>query len=290
MDMDDFINVDLEVSLQNGQLAGGTIQRFRDLIYRYYRDYGRALPWRNTRDPYRILVSEFMLQQTQVDRVLRKYGPFTERFPDISALHNAPLDQLLGAWQGLGYNRRCLSLKRSAGIIVNEHAGSVPDTAAELLNLPGIGPATAAGILCFAYGKPVAYLETNIRNVFIHIFFRGKNGVHDREIQPLVEQTLDRMNPREWYFALMDYGAMLKREIGNLNMRSRHYTKQPPFEDSNRQLRGTILKVLLEKPGLSEAQIMNHVKTEPPRVRKIVAMLANEGFIKKCGGTYSISD
>jgi A/G-specific adenine glycosylase len=289
MDMHGFVNPDLTDSPKHGHISKNTIQAFRSLIYRFYRSYGREFPWRHTRDPYRVLVSEVMLQQTQVDRVIKKYGVFVERFPDIHSLAHAPLKEVLKVWQGLGYNRRCLSLKRSAGLIVAIHDGVVPDAGEDLTKLPGIGPATAAGIRCFAFGKPALYLETNIRSVFLHLFFTGHNGVHDREILPLLEQTLDRESPREWYFALMDYGSMLKREVGNLNTRSRHYAKQSPFKGSNRQLRGRVLALLLNLPGLTTSEITSHLQADSEKVMKILTILDREGFIHQDGQTYTIS-
>jgi A/G-specific adenine glycosylase len=289
MDTNAFINPDLTVSRKHGHLSKSTITIFRSLIYRFYSGYGREFPWRHTRDPYRILVSEIMLQQTQVERVLEKYEIFIERFPNIGALAHAPFEEVLSVWKGLGYNRRCLSLKRSAECIVAEHGGAVPDTLEELRMLPGVGPATAAGIRCFAYGKPALYLETNIRTLFIHLFFTGRDGVHDRDILPLVEQTLDREDPRQWYFALMDYGSMLKREMGNLNARSRHYVKQPPFEGSYRQLRGRILGLLLNRPDLTAPQITASLQADTEKVMKIINILEREGFIHRNGQIYRIS-
>jgi A/G-specific adenine glycosylase len=290
MDVKAFINPDLPEFCTNGHLSKGFVQAFRTLVYRYYDAYGRDFPWRSTSIPYRILVSEIMLQQTQVDRVVKKYELFVERFPDIDALDRAPLDEVLGVWKGLGYNRRCLSLKRSAALIMKEYEGVLPDTLKELMKLPGVGPATASGILCFAYGKPALYLETNIRTLFIHLFFSGCDSVHDREILPMLEQTLDRQDPRAWYFALMDYGAMLKREVGNLSTKSSLYVKQPPFEGSNRQLRGRILELLLNNSCLTSEQLTASLREDPVRVAKIIAGLECEGFIVKDGQNYRISD
>ncbi len=284
-----FINPDPPFTRKTGHLSKNSIRAFRVLVYRYFREYGREFPWRKTRNPYRILVSEIMLQQTQVDRVVRKYESFIKHFPDIEALACAPLDEVLGVWKGLGYNRRCLSLKRSAERIAKEYNSVVPDNLEELTKLPGVGPATAAGILCFAYGKPALYLETNIRTLFIHLFFPGRERVHDHEILPLVEQTLDREDPLHWYFALMDYGTMLKREVGNLNTRSSLYVKQPPFEGSDRQLRGRILELLLTHHSLTTRQITSSLRECPERVTIIIASLEQEGFIQGNGQIYTIS-
>ena len=290
MELSAYINPELPDLPINGLLSKSTIQTFKTLVHGYYREYGREFPWRKTRDPYRILISEVMLQQTRVDRVVHKYILFVGRFPNVAVLGQASLDEVLGVWKGLGYNRRCLALKRSAEIINEEYGGVVPDTLEELIKLPGVGPATAAGVRSFAYGKPAVYLETNVRTLFIHLFFSGRAGVHDREILPLVEQTLDREDPRGWYFALMDYGAMLKREVGNLNSRSSHYVKQPPFEGSDRQLRGRILELLLSYQKLTLQQIIESLLEEPERAAAIIRNLENEGFISRDGQTYTISE
>jgi len=285
-----YLDPDFSSTVGGDGLSEDTVKRFRDFIRRFYREQGRDLPWRHERDPYRILVSEIMLQQTQVDRVLKKYRPFIAQFPDILTLDRTPLQRVLAAWKGLGYNRRCLALKRSAGMIVDRHGGIIPAKMDQLLELPGVGRATAAGILCFAYGKPAVYLETNIRNVFIHLFFNGRNSVHDRDILPLLEQTLDRDNPREWYYGLMDYGSLLKKKLGALNERSTHYVKQPTFEGSDRQLRGRILGLLLERPLLTEHEICGAMSENISRVSKIVADLTREGFIIQRGSRYRIAD
>lgn len=213
-------------------------------IREFYRDFGRAMPWRETRDPYAIFVSEIMLQQTQVPRVMEKYPPFLERFPDFETLAAARLGDIYALWQGLGYNRRAKFLHQAAQRIVGEHQGRVPESRAELEALPGVGPNTAGSLLAFCHNRALPFIETNIRRVFIYFFFPDAEEVHDRDLLPLVEATLDRENPREWYWALMDYGTMLKSWVTNPNRRSRQYVRQSPFENSNRQIRGRILRVL----------------------------------------------
>lgn len=264
------------------------IARFHDLVYSYYRKRGRNLPWRRTKVPYHILVSEIMLQQTQVDRVLKKYTSFLEAFPGIHELSHAPLDQVLREWQGLGYNRRCLYLKKSADEMINRFGSRVPDSYEDLLSLPGIGHATASSILAFVFDVPTVFIETNIRTLFIHYFFSGRDNIHDSDIYPLVERTLDKQSPRTWYYAMMDYGAELKRRIGSMNSRSIHYTKQSPFEGSKRQVRGMILRVLLEKPGLSKREIAVKTGKDTRLVKEVIASLAQEGFIQKGNNGYSI--
>lgn len=271
-------------------LDASAIRFFRQKVTDHYRTGGRDLPWRSTKDPYHILVSEVMLQQTQVERVIDKYSAFLAVFPDFSSLATAPLPELLRLWQGMGYNRRALSLRALACQIVSEHHGELPSDRDILMTLPGIGPYTAGAIMAFAFNKPVVFMDTNIRRVFIHEFFQDRESIHDDELLPLVQQTLDRQNPRKWYNALMDYGSTLKRKQGNPNQRSAHYTLQSPFENSNRQVRGRILKVLLSASPLTltEVRIAEATGMERERVKKNLGDLEKEGFIKKEGMEYAI--
>jgi A/G-specific adenine glycosylase len=229
-----------------------------------------------------------MLQQTQVERVIEKYREFIAVFPDFSTLARASLPKLLRIWQGLGYNRRALALKALAQKVVEEHRGRLPAEPEKLIALPGIGKYTAGAVGAFAFNKPVVFMDTNIRRVYIHAFFPDRDGVNDDELIPFVELTMDRDNPRRWYNALMDYGNMLKREQVNPNRRSAHYTRQSPFANSNRQVRGRILNVLVEGYPLSLSQIVQKTGMEDERVKKNLAPLEKEGFIRKRGGSYCI--
>ncbi len=269
-------------------LDSSTIRSFRQKVADHYRTGGRNLPWRRTRDPYNILVSEVMLQQTQVERVIDKYQAFLAAFPDFASLAAAPLPELLRLWQGMGYNRRALSLRALACQVVSEHHGELPSDRDTLMTLPGIGPYTAGAVMAFAFNKPVVFMDTNIRRVYIHEFFQDQGNIHDNELLPLVQQTLDARNPRKWYNALMDYGSTLKREQGNPNNRSAHYARQSPFENSNRQVRGRILKVLLSASPLAETRIVEATGMERERVKKNLGDLEKEGFIKKRGRQYSV--
>ena len=264
------------------------VRVFRKKVHAYYDKHGRDLPWRKTRDPYRVLVSEIMLQQTQVERVIEKYAGFIKMFPDFPSLAAAPLDMLLAQWQGLGYNRRALALRALAQLVVSEHRGKLPSAPEKLLALPGVGKYTAGAVTAFAFNEPVVFMDTNIRRVYIHEFFDDRENIHDSEITPLVEQTMDAGNPRKWYNALMDYGAMLKREQVNPNRRSAHYIKQSPFENSNRQVRGRIIKVLVKESPLTLGQVAAKTGMDKERVRTNLVLLAKEGFIKKRGRTYFI--
>ena len=231
----------------------------------------RDLPWRRTYDPYAIWISEVMLQQTQVSRVDGRWQRWLERFPTVDALAAAAPSDVLEEWQGLGYNRRALSVHRAAQAI-SEAGGVFPQDPKELVKLPGIGPATAAGIRAFAFNLHGVYLETNVRTVFLHELYPQAEGVPDSELVPLVELTCPasvedavdavaagadaavntaaetdetELTPRSWYYALLDYGAYLKKTIPNPSRRSKSHVKQSRFEGSHRQKRAELLRVLL---------------------------------------------
>jgi A/G-specific adenine glycosylase len=264
-------------------LSQKEIKAFQKVINHYYLQHKRPMPWRDTVDPYCILVSEFMLQQTQAERVLLKYGPFITRFPDFQTLSRAGLKEVLAAWQGLGYNRRAINLKDTAGEIINRYSGKVPESTEELIQMPGIGKATVGAILAFVFNKPSIFIETNIRRVFIHIFFQDKKDIQDKEIMPLVEKTLDHENPRHWYYALMDYGAMLKKQGPNPNRKSAHYSRQTAFEGSDRQARGAILRHLLNNGTMEEYELITLLGITPLRGDKIISALEKDGFLYRCG-------
>ncbi|MFW5769938.1 MAG: A/G-specific adenine glycosylase [Spirochaetota bacterium] len=274
-------------------LCDDVIKLFRDGIYSYYRESGRVLPWRETDDPYKIAVSEIMLQQTQVDRVVGKYLEFVERFPSWEGLAGASLEDVLSAWQGLGYNRRGRFLREMARVVVDQHGGVLPHDEELLLKLPGIGRATAASIRAFAFNLPSIYIETNVRTVFFYFFFmEGVDGaltpVSDEALTPLVEATLDRENPRMWYNALMDYGTMLKKKYGNLSVRSAHYRSQSPFKGSNREVRGKILRVLLADGALTHGQLVSMTGESRERIRYGLDQLVGEGMVAGSGGKYRV--
>jgi A/G-specific adenine glycosylase len=270
-------------------LPGLNPREFQKRIYRFYRDHRRNLPWRDTSDPYRILVSEIMLQQTQVARVQERYTGFVMRFPDFATLHAAPVEELLRAWQGLGYNRRALALKKTASLIMNEWNGILPDDETSLCSLPGIGKATAAAVLAFAFGKPSVLIETNIRRVFIHCYFQDRASVTDKEILLLVGETLDRRNPRDWYYALMDYGSYLGKTRENPNRRSRQYKKQSPFEGSVRQVRGKVLSYMVRNGNTLTRDLYSEIDLPPERIDPVLASLLDEGFIVMEGDIVKIT-
>jgi A/G-specific adenine glycosylase len=264
------------------------ITKFRRIVYDYYRNFGRDLPWRNTDNPYEILVSEVMLQQTQVSRVVERYGEFIKTFPDIASLAKARLHDILTVWQGLGYNRRALSLKRLAEIVNATYGGYIPSHVSLLVQLPGIGNATANAICAFAFNQPVVLIETNVRTVYIYHFFSTINTVKDSEIRPLVERTLDNNNPKHWYNALMDYGVALKKYCSNPGRKSAHYKAQSPFEGSARQVRGAILRALVTKPRQTFNELIKAVRFDPDVVKKNIQSLEKEGLIATKGRYISI--
>lgn len=276
------------MTLTNKVLTEDEIKTFQEHIYRFYALHGRDFPWRQTTNPYHILVSEIMLQQTQVERVLEKYGAFIEHFPDFSSLAAASLKDILSAWQGMGYNRRALALKQLAEIVTSRYRGLLPRTVEGLSTLPGIGKTTAGEILAFAFNLPTAFIETNIRRVFIYCFFPNERAVKDQEIMPLVEATLDRDDPRTWYYALMDCGSMLKRVVHNPNQRSAHYKKQAPFENSDRRIRGLILRILLDEPVLTRDQLLDRIGVDSDRIHEILTGMTREGLIREDQEAYMI--
>lgn len=265
------------------------VTTFRRIVYDHYKREGRhTLPWRQTYDPYSIMVSELMLQQTQVLRVIPKYEAFLKRFPTVESLARAELRAVLVLWQGLGYNRRAKHLYEAARAVVAHHYGVFPRTKEELMTLPGIGPYTASAILAFAYNTPTVLIETNVRTVYLHHFFNDKKEVQDNELLPLIEKTMDTKNPREWYAALMDYGSHLKQTIGNANKRSAQYVRQSKFKGSNREVRGAILRLLTQKCSGTLNAILKETGFSVERCEGQLAALTAEGLIKKVGGRYTL--
>jgi len=274
--------------MQKSILTPARIKAFRKTVYDYYQNYGRHLPWRATKDPYKILVSEIMLQQTQVPRVIEKYNTFLKHFPTIRRLSQASLRDVMAAWQGLGYNRRALSLHKLAGSVMDDYQGRIPDDPSQLIALPGIGRATAHAICAFAFNKPVVFLETNIRTVFIHHFFAHTSKVDDSSIIPFVRDTLDEKNPRKWYSALMDYGTDLKKRFPNVTRQSSAYTRQPPFRGSDREIRGMIMRMALQPGGCCEEALVKTKGIPRSRLKAVVKRLLEEGLVCNKNGCITV--
>ena len=270
---------------------------FKKKVWSYYKKHKRPMPWRDNTSPYYVVMSEIMLQQTQVSRVTEKFPSFITQFPDWKALAQASTKEVLREWSGLGYNRRALFLKRIAETITDNGKikGSLPSTYQELTQLPGIGPNTAGSILAFAFNIPHPFIETNIRSVFIHEFFseiekqEGKRAckkIDDVELMPLIGKALDLKNPREWYYALMDYGSFLKKQLPNPSRKSAHHAKQTPFKGSNRELRSAILRLILKQPMTQDSIIQKFPTKQKSAVLRNIEALVTEGFIKKRGARY----
>lgn len=263
-----------------------TITAFKKIIWAHYRRAGRkTLPWRHTRDPYAILVSEIMLQQTQVSRVEKYYKSFLEHFPDFRSLAHAKPGDVLSKWQGLGYNRRALFLQRTAEIVVKRFDGRLPCDRVALESLPGIGRGTSGSLMAFAFNKPEVFIETNIRRVFIHFFFAKKRKVTDAELERYIKSSVDHKNAREWYWALMDYGAVMRTAGRTMptdpNHRSAHYKKQSVFFGSDRELRGKIVRSILFITGnkMSLKELSKQMSVPEEKCKKAIYGLEKEGFI-----------
>jgi A/G-specific adenine glycosylase len=254
-----------------------------DLLH-WFPANARDLPWRRTRDPYQILVSEIMLQQTQVDRVIPKYHAFLEAFPTVAALAAAPTAEVIRLWAGLGYNRRAVNLQRTAQTIMSAHGGVFPRSVAELLQLPGIGPYTAGAVACFAFEQDVTFMDTNIRRVLRRALADPAADPTDRGLLTLGEQVLPPGDGWRWNQAIMELGALIctaanpdclrcpinahcadyaarkaadtalvlamgePRPLQRAAERKANYKPEAPFKGSNRWYRGRIVAALRSVP------------------------------------------
>ncbi len=282
------------------------IQEIPQTILLWYKKNGRQLPWRQTTDPYRILVSEMMLQQTQVDRVIPKYYAFLEQFPTASSLADAQTADVLKMWSGLGYNRRALYLQKCAQTIKQKHNGNFPETTEELLMLPGLGKYTAAAVQSFANNKDVVVIDVNIERIFKRIFYEKVESA-----EAIAQHMLPKNESRNWHNALMDIGALfcsaknpkcnlcpVKNMCAAANNKERieatwKKKKVVPFKDSDRIVRGTILKLLTTKDNQKVdelyAQLLNqNIKREREKFEEIILQLEKDGLIKKEKDTLSL--
>lgn len=271
---------------------GSTVAEFQYMILDFYRQEGRSFPWRETRDPYAILVSELMLQQTQTERVVPKYLAWLEAFPTAADLAAAPFPQVLAAWSGLGYNRRAGYLQSACRQVVQELGGVFPSTAKELQRLKGVGAYTAGAVAAFAFNRPEVFIETNIRSVYLFLFYPDQEKVSDAQLMPLIQATVYHQDPRRWYYALMDYGAALKKSTANPNRQSRHYSRQSRFEGSLRQARGAIVRQL--SLGGNRPQALEDLAAgagiDLYRMQGAAESLVSEGMIMQRGNLYCINE
>ena len=265
--------------------SSSELRKFQATVLEYYRTQGRhALPWRKTKNPYKILISEVMLQQTQVERVVPYFTLFLQRFPTLHALADSPLGLVLTSCQGLGYNRRAKMLWQCAREIVAHHQGNMPKERDALESLSGIGPYTAGAIRAFAHNEPEVFIETNIRSALLFHFFPHGRAVDDRRLIPILESlVLTAESPREWYSALMDYGTYIKRTYPNPSRKSKHHMKQKPFAGSLREMRGAILRALVQKDSLQNLRARGGV-----RFVHALHDLEKEGMIERRGEVWTL--
>lgn len=290
------INYNFSTSFCHAQLSNDDITKFQEHIYALYKQHARVFPWRETTNPYHIVVSEIMLQQTQVNRVIPFYECFTTALPNFESLAQATPRDVLTLWSGLGYNRRGLALHAIAKLVVQNYDGLLPTEPAELQKFPGIGHNTAGSIAAFAFNYPSIFIETNIRTVFLHTFFRNQSDITDKQIVPLIEQTLDKRDARTWYYALMDYGTILKKNIPNPNRNSKHYTIQSKFVGSDRRVRGAIIRKLTQVDYISCDDLSSLLTTGKKPValsneqfNRVVQQLCSEKIIVLIDGLLQVS-
>ena len=271
----------LDALIAKGQPTPHAFQKF---VLGYFKKSGRDFPWRETTDPYKILVSEVMLQQTQTERVVVKYAEFLEAFPTWKALSNATAAEVVKVWMGLGYYRRAFNLHKAAQCVWNEYGGVPPQTAEGLKNLPGVGPYTAAAVAAFAFGEPAPMIETNIRSVYLYTFYPQVLAVSDKEILQKVEETLYKRDPRSWFYALMDLGVELKKHTKGINQRSKHHVKQSKFEGSQRQVRAAVLRAITEAASIRRAEISRKLSYDADKIEAAITALQAEGLIQTLRG------
>jgi len=256
---------------------------FQKKIYDFYAQNKRNFSWREDITPYKIVVSEIMLQQTQTTRVKEKFENWLHIFPDFQTLAKASQSQVLQHWQGLGYNRRGVALHTIAKIVVEKHKGILPNDINTLQSFPSVGPNTAGSIAAFAFNTPTIFIETNIRTVYTCEFFAGKTEISDKDLILYIQATLDTKNPRDWYYALMDYGVYLKKLLPRINSASKHYAKQSAFKGSKRQIRGHIIRILTQHHQLSYDEIIAITKEALPQnshsIENVIQDLLSEKLI-----------
>jgi A/G-specific adenine glycosylase len=256
-------------------------KEFQTFIFSWWKKNRRELPWRRTHDPYRILVSEVMLQQTQVSRVLPKYEEFLMLFPDVTALARATPASVLRAWKGMGYNRRALYLQKTAQTVITVYKGEFPKRESELLKLPGLGMYTTRAIMVFAYKQDVAMVDTNIRQIITHYFFAGVPQT-PKIIQEFADTLVPKGKSWEWHQALMDYGALA---MPALRPRRKPTDKKSiPFRETNRFYRGRIIDCLRER-AMDEAQLVKDMSARYDKpedfVEVIIERLIDDGLVVK---------
>ncbi len=256
------------------------MRKFQQDILSFYEKRGRDLPWRKTTDPYKILISEIMLQQTQVDRVIPYYQRWLKKWPTVQKLANASRTAVLKAWMGLGYNNRGINIHKAAQKIMEDYKGDVLAAVKDYKNVPGIGPYTSAAVRIFSANEDIITVDTNIRRIYMHEF----NLKDDSKVGELAQQCLPKGRSRDWHNALMDYGAtfLTARRAG-----IRPKTQQSKFEGSDRQIRAQILRSILNEGAKSEAELRALTQTESKRLKAVLAKLVRDDVLK-AGKKYSL--
>lgn len=255
------------------------VERLHRKIFAFYRDRKRRFPWRETTDRYAVMVSEVMLQQTQAERVVPRFMQWMERFPDIAALAEAPLREVLQHWSGLGYNARGHRLHRCAGIILEQHGGQVPPDPSILLTFPGIGPYTSRSIPVFADNRDIAAVDTNIRRILIHEL-QLPESITPAILQQYAAEILPTGRSRDWHNALMDYGAL---ELTSRKSGIAPLSRQSPFRESRRWYRGMIVRELLASGTIPRSGIEERYSLCPHGIGTIVDTLLQEGMVEEYG-------
>lgn len=274
------------------------IREFNEILFDWNDDVYRPMDWRPkkrdtkaTLDPYRILVSEIMLQQTQVDRVRTKFAQFLQRFPDVEALANAPLSAVLTLWSGLGYNRRAKYLHQAAQEVVHAYGGNFPRDFSALQKLPGIGRSTAGAIMAFAWNEPYPMIDTNLRRILVRTFYDGKIP-SDAVLFDFAQSMIPEGRGRAWNYAMLDLGALVctaRRHSDECPMFDFHgdvtdfvYKKAPSkFKGSKRSYRGALLKLLVQKGTCRRVDAEKLFVGTPYDGKAVVNELIAEGIIKE---------
>ena len=257
-------------------------------ILDWYAVNRRDLPWRRTADPYAVLVSEVMLQQTQVPRVIPKFAAFLAVYPRLEDLAEAPLHDVLRLWKGLGYNNRARRLRDCAAAAVAAAVGGpaeLPRSIEGLRRLPGIGPYTARAVLAFAHNDDVAAVDANVRRVLTHELSLPTD-LGDRELQMVAEAVLPRGRSRDWHNALMDYGALvLTARATGIAPR----TRQGAFKESRRWYRSRLLQALLERGPQGLDQLAVALEVTPAVAAELTDLLARDGLVCRVGDSVRVA-
>lgn len=281
------------------------VKQFNKILFRWQKTHYRDMPWRPAYgdpkpfDPYRILVSEIMLQQTQVDRVREKYAAFMKEFPTVRKLAAAPLSQVLGLWSGLGYNRRAKYLHECARIVVCDHGGKFPSTYEELVALPAIGRSTAGALLAFSFGQDTPMIDTNIRRMLVRVFFKEAIP-SDKELYEFAMSIIPKGKGRLWNYAMLDIGAALCTARNHSDacpfiplhgeVEDFVYKKpQAKFKGSNRFYRGRIMKYLLEYGPSTKAKTMKELGFTAITFETALASLLKEKLVILKRGTLTVA-